>query len=186
MTWLDAVLLLIVAATTAVAAERRMAGLVVGVGGALALRPLLALAQLQPWLGIVGALVAGLALALVGRQLLPAAPRYARWPRLLGGLGGAFLGFAIVVTLVTSLPIQRNPVEPGLIYYPPRDLPSSLQRAVAESSLVAFGRSVLLFPLLDPRGGIETGERPVLSALHAWAVVGEPWRSQAVGAEPSP
>jgi len=184
MTWLDAVLLLIVAATTAVAAERRIAGLVVGVGGVLALRPLLALAQLQPWLGIVGALVVGLVLALVGRQLLPAAPRYARWPRLLGGFGGAVLGFAIVLTLVTSLPIQRNPVEPGLIYYPPRDLPGTLHRAVSESSLVAFGRSVLLFPLLDPRGGIEPGERAVISALHSVAVVGEPWRSQTVRAEP--
>ena len=184
MTWLDAVLLLIVAATTAVASERRIAGLVVGVGGALALRPLLALAQLQPWLGIVGALVTGLVLALVGRQLLPAAPRNARWPRLLGGLGGALLGFAIVVMLVTSLPIQRNPVEPGLIYYPPRDLPAPLQRAVAESSLVAFGRSVLLFPLLDPRGGIEAGERSVIAALHTVAVVGEPWRSETERAEP--
>lgn len=184
MTWLDAVLLLIVAATTAVASERRIAGLVVGVGGALALRPLLALAQLQPWLGLVGALVAGLALALVGRQLLPAAPRSAFWPRLLGGLGGAVLGTAIVVTLVTSLPIQRNPVEPGLIYYPPRDLPPSLQRAVAGSTLVDLGRSVLLFPLLDARGGIADGQRPVLAALHAWTVVGEPWRSQTAAAEP--
>lgn len=184
MTWLDGVLLLIVAATTAVAAERRIAGLVVGVGGALALRPLLLLAGLQPWLGLVAALVAGLALALVGRQLLPAAPRYAAWPRLLGGVGGAVLGFAIVLTLVTALPIQRNPVEPGLIYYPPRDLPASLQRTVAESSLVAFGRSVLLFPLLDPRGGIATAERPVVSTLHAWTVVGEPWRSQSERAEP--
>lgn len=184
MNWLDVMLLLIVAATTAVASERRMAGLVVGVGGALALRPLLALAQLQPWLGLVGALVVGLALALVGRQLLPAAPRSAGWPRLLGGLGGAMLGVAIVVTLVTAMPIQRNPVEPGLIYYPPRDLPSALQRPVSESTMVGFGRSVLLFPLLDARGGVEAGERPVIAALHAWTIVGEPWLSQTVRAEP--
>jgi len=184
MTWLDGVLLLIVAATTAVAAERRIAGLVVGVGGALALRPLLVLAALQPWLGLVGALIAGLALALIGRQLLPAAPRHAAWPRLLGGLGGAVLGVALVVTLVISLPIQRNPVEPGLIYYPPRDLPAGLQRAVSGSTLVAFGRSVLLFPLLDARGGVEAGERPAIAALHAWTVVGEPWRSESERGEP--
>ncbi len=179
MNWIDAALLLIVAATTAVAAERRLAGLVVGVGGALALRPLLLLAQLQPWLGLVGALVAGLALALLGRHLLPAGPRNAWWPRLVGGVGGAVLGVAIVVTLVTALPIQRNPVEPGLIYYPPRDLPPTLQRAVFESTLVRLGRSVLLFPLLDAQGAVPAGERQALAALHAWTVVGEPWRVQA-------
>jgi hypothetical protein len=184
MTWVDAALLLIVAATTAVAGERRLAGLVVGVGGALALRPLLVLAQLQPWLGLVGALLVGLVLALLGRHLLPTGPRNAWWPRLVGGVGGAALGIAIVVTLVTALPIQRNPVEPGLIYYPPRDLPPALQRAVSDATLVRFGRSVLLFPLLDAQGVVPAGERQALSLLHAWTVVGEPWRVQAVRPNP--
>jgi uncharacterized membrane protein YeaQ/YmgE (transglycosylase-associated protein family) len=176
MTWVDLALVTIVASTTALGADRRLSGLMVGAGGVLVLRPLLELAQVQPWLGLLGALVAGLLLALLGRQLLPAGRRGMRVTRLLGGFGGAALGVAIVLTLVTSLPVQRNPVEPGLIYYPPRDLPHSLQRPVAESALVGWGRSVLLFPLLDAQGAVPAGERAALSALHAWVVVGEPWR----------
>jgi len=184
MTWVDLVLVLIVAASTALAADRRLSGLLVGGGAALALRPLLSLAQLQPWLGLIGALLTGLLLALIGRQLLPAGRGALRVTRLLGGAGGATLGVAIVLTLVTSLPIQRNPVEPGLIYYPPRDLPPMLQRAVTDSTLVAWGRSVLLFPLLDAQGALPAAERSILGTLHAWTVVGEPWRAAA--ARPTP
>lgn len=176
MNALDVTLVLVVAVVTALAAERRLAGLLVGVGGVLLLRPLLGLAALQPWLGLVAALVAGLALALGGRQLLPVRPGRATLARLAGGVGGGLLGLAIVATLVTSLPVQRNPVEPSLLYYPPRDLPAAVQRVVTESVLVSWGRSVLLFPLLDAQGGIAEEERPLLAALHAWIVVGEPWR----------
>jgi len=176
MTWIDVALMLTVAAATALAAERRLAGLLVGVGALLALHPLLVLADLNPWLGLAGALIVSLALALVGRHVLPLA-RVSGWAtRVAGGAGGALLGFAIVVALVTSLPIQRNPVEPGLIYYPPRDLPQAVQQAVANSELMALGRTVLLFPLLDAQGALSAGRRPVLAALHAWFVVGEPWR----------
>jgi uncharacterized membrane protein YeaQ/YmgE (transglycosylase-associated protein family) len=177
MTWVDLTLVLTVAAATALAAERRLAGMLVGLGAVLALRPLLLVAQLNPWLGLVGALLVGLVLALIGRQLLPLA-RVSGWAtRLAGGVGGAALGIAIVTTLVTSLPIQRNPVEPGLIYYPPRDLPPPLQQAVAESELVTWGRSVLLFPLLDAQGAIPGSQRATLAAFHGWFVVGEPWRT---------
>jgi hypothetical protein len=177
MTWVDLALVLTVAAVTALAAERRLSGLLVGVGAVLMLRPLLVLAHLNPWLGLAGALLAGLVLALIGRHLLPLTPVSGWAARVAGGLGGATLGAAIVVALVTSLPIQRNPVEPGLIYYPPRDLAPAVQQAVANSELVGFGRSVLLFPLLDAQGAVEERRRPTLSALHAWFVVDEPWRT---------
>lgn len=173
---LDVALVLVVAVTTALASQRRLAGALVGVGGVLLLRPLLGLAALQPWLGLVGALVAGLALALAGRQLLPVRPGRAVGPRWAGGIGGALLGVALVATLVTSLPIQRNPVEPTLLYYPPRDLPPAVQRVVADSVLVAWGRSVLLYPLLDAQGGVPVGERTAIGALHGWLVIDEPWR----------
>jgi hypothetical protein len=184
MTWVDLTLVLTVAAATALAAERRLSGLLVGLGAVVALRPLLLLAQLNPWLGLAGALVVGLVLALIGRQLLPTA-RVSTWAtRLAGGVGGAALGIAIVTTLVTSLPIQRNPVEPGLIYYPPRDLPPTVQQAVADSELVSWGRSVLLFPLLDAQGAVPAGQRLTLAALHGWFVVGEPWRLDTSRASP--
>ena len=179
MTWVDLTLVLTVAAATALAAERRLSGLLVGLGAVVSLRPLLVLAQLNPWLGLAGALVVGLVLALIGRQVLPLA-RVSGWAtRLAGGVGGAALGIVIVTTLVTSLPIQRNPVEPGLIYYPPRDLPPALQQAVGDSEFVGWGRSVLLFPLLDAQGTFTAGQRASLAALHGWFIVGEPWRLDA-------
>jgi len=177
MTWIDIALMLTVAAATSLAAERRLAGLLIGLGAVVALRPLLLLTALNPWLGLVGAFAIGLVLALIGRHVLPLA-RVSGWAaRIAGGFGGALLGVAIVVTLVTSLPIQRNPVEPGLIYYPPRDLPPALQRAVADSELVGWGRSVLLYPLLDAQGAVAADRRPAVAALHAWFIVGEPWRA---------
>jgi hypothetical protein len=184
MTWVDLTLVLTVAAATALAAERRLSGLLVGLGAVVALRPLLVLAQLNPWLGLAGALLVGLMLALIGRQLLPLARAPGWATRLAGGVGGAALGLAIVTTLVTSLPIQRNPVEPGLIYYPPRDLPPALQQAVADSEFVGWGRSVLLFPLLEAQDAFSGGHRVALAALHGWFVVGEPWRLDANRASP--
>ena len=47
MTWIDASLVLTVAAVTGLAAERRLMGLLVGLGGLAALRPLLVLADLK-------------------------------------------------------------------------------------------------------------------------------------------
>jgi hypothetical protein len=184
MTWVDLALVLTVAATTALASERRLSGLLVGLGAVAALRPLLVLAQLNPWLGLVGALVVGLALALIGRHVLPLAGVSGWGTRLAGGVGGAALGIAIVITLVTSLPIQRNPVEPGLIYYPPRDLAPSMQQGIAGSELVGWGRSVLLYPLLDAQGAVAADQRPSLAAVHAWFVVGEPWRLNTLRAGP--
>lgn len=179
MSWIDVALVLTIAALTAVASERRLSGLLVGVGGVLALRPLLALASLNPWLALVAALLVGLALALVGRHVLQLALVPGPLTRIAGGLGGFALGTALTLALVTSLPIQRNPVEPGLIYYPPRDLPPMVQGAVTGSAAVGVGRSVLLYPLLEAQGAVPEGREFVLATLHRWFVVDEPWRARA-------
>lgn len=54
MTILDVALVLTVATLVALAAQRRLVGLMVGAGGALALRPLLMLGDMNPWLGQIG------------------------------------------------------------------------------------------------------------------------------------
>lgn len=177
MTWIDAALVVTLAAITGLAAERRLVGLSVGIGGVLALRPLLALAQLNAWLALVAALLVGLVLALIARHVLPLARVSGTAARVAGGVGGFLLGLALVVALVTSLPIQRNPVEPTLIYYPPRNLPASVQPAVIDSLAVALGRDVLLQPLLaaSPTYAEPAWRAQVFAALHRWFVVGEPW-----------
>ena len=176
MTWIDASLVLTVAALTGLAAERRLMGLLVGLGGLAALRPLLVLADLNPWLALVAALLVGLALALLGRHVLQLARVPGRLARLGGAIGGFALGVGLVLALVTSLPVERNPVEPTLIYYPPRDLPPVVRQAVAGSAAVAVGRSVLLHPLLVAQGAVPEGQVALYDALHRWFVVGEPWR----------
>lgn len=176
MTWIDATFVLTVASTTALASERRLSGLLVGAGGVLAFRPLLGLAQSNPFLALALALVTGLVLALLGRHMLQWGLRLPPLAgRLAGGFGGLVLGVAIVIALVTSLPIGRQPLSGG-IYYPPTDLPAAVQPAVSGSAAVAVGCSVLLQPLLQAHGDAAPCQRSaLLTLLHDWFVVGEPW-----------
>lgn len=175
MSWLDLVLVLVVASITALAAERRLAGLFVGVGGVILLRPLLLLGHASPILAVVAALLVGLGLGLAGRRVLRQNRGGDVAVRALGGLGGLVLGVAIVLALVTSLPIQRNPANPNELFYPPRDLPAPVQQAVLRSRLVLVGRDILLYPLLTRQGQVEGAEARIVRGLHRLLVVGEPW-----------
>jgi hypothetical protein len=71
-------------------------------------------------------------------------------PLVLGGLGGASLGAALVLAIAVSFPIQRSPFDPNQLYYPPRDLPPLVQGAVLRSWTMGVGRDVLLFPQMRP------------------------------------
>ena len=176
MTVLDVALVLTAALIAALASQRRLGGLMVGLGGALVLRPLLQLGEMNPWLGLFGALLVGLGLALAGRLLLPSAGGSGVWPRIAGGLGGAALGIAIVLTLVTSLPIQRDALNPNQLRYPPQDLPATVRPVVERSALMQIGREVLFAPLLAAQDPRSNERAAVMNALHAWLVTSEPWR----------
>lgn len=176
MTVLDLLLVLTVATTAALGSQRRLTGLLVGLGGAVALRPLLVLADLNPGLALIGALLVGLGLAFIGRHLLQLAQVPGLAARVAGGVGGGLLGLAVVLTLVTSMPIERNPLSPSELVYPPRDsLPNGVRQVVHGSSLVAVGREVLFAPLL-PAGSLPQERASLVDALHRWVIVGEPWR----------
>lgn len=177
MSWLDLVLVAVVAAVTALGAHRRLAGLFVGVGGVLLLHPLLLLAKANPFLALLGALLAGLGLSLVGRRLLQQKRGAIVLTRALGGLGGLALGLALMLSLVTSLPIQRNPANPTELFYPPRNLPTPIASAVLDSRLVVLGRDILFYPLLTKQGQAEAGPPRLLLGLHRLLVVGEPWNT---------
>jgi hypothetical protein len=176
MSVLDLALVLVIATVAGLGAQRRLTGLLVGVGGALALRPLLLLADLNPWLALVGALLVGLALALLGRHVLQLTQAPGVVSSVAGGVGGAVLGVAIVLTLVTSLPIQRSPFNPNELVYPPDTLPPAIRLQVQRSAFVAVGREVLFAPLLTGPAAIPRERAFVVDALHRWLVVGEPWR----------
>ncbi|NLG07879.1 MAG: hypothetical protein GX560_01295 [Deinococcales bacterium] len=173
VTWVDVLLVALVAVYTALGAKRGWGGLVVGVGGVLLLRPLLVVGARGPAVALVAALLGGLLLAVIGRRLGSPALRQ-RWPGMVGGgLGGLALGLAMTVALVTSLPIERNVLNPREIYYPPRNAPWGVSAALQRSPLVTMGRSILLYPLLpEPEQELE---RRAYQGLRSWFVVGEPW-----------
>ncbi|CAN5837669.1 hypothetical protein BH23DEI1_BH23DEI1_13490 [soil metagenome] len=177
MSVLDVVLVLIIATVAALGAQRRFTGLLIGVGGAIALRPLLVLAELNPWLALVGALLVGLGLALLGRHVLQISGVPGVVASTAGGIGGAILGVAVVLTLVTSLPIGRSHFNPNELVYPPDTLPASVRPAIGRSALVAIGREVLFAPLLTGQAALPPQRAAVIDALHWWIVVGEPWRA---------
>lgn len=181
MTWLDPVLAVLVGTLTAFGASRRLTGFAVGVGAVVLIRPILGVAGANPWAGLVAGLFGGVVLALIGRSLLANQRSGGLWQKGLGAVGGAALGLALVLALVTSLPIQRSPFDPNQIFYPPRNLPGPMQTATAQSWTVALGRDVLLFPLLDAQGVLPDGRQAVVGALHRWLVVGEPWRADGGG-----
>lgn len=173
VTWIDIVLVLMVAVTTAFGAKRRLVGLIIGVGGVLLLRPLLVVGSRDPWIALAAALIGGVLLALVGQRLVSPTLRQ-RWPGLvLGGIGGLVLGLALLVALVVSLPIERSPANPNALVYPPSNAPLGISEALKRSPTVRAGRTILLYPLLEePEAEFE---RTLYQGMRAWFVVGEPW-----------
>lgn len=181
VTYVDALLVLMVAVITALGAKRRLVGFTVGIGAALLLRPLLVVATRDLWLAVVAALVGGVLLAVIGQRLLPASRRQGWGTSVLGGIGGGVLGLSLMFALVTSLPIQRNPANEREVYYPPRTAPGSLAVTFNRSPMIATGRNILLHPLLPEPTPAETQATYLwrtYGLLHSWLVVGEPWNEE--------
>lgn len=171
LTPFDLALLLLWAATVALSAQRGVLGLLVGIVGVLFLRPLLLLAQKSALLALVAALLVGFLVTLSVRPFPRLSYRQPRWGHLLGAVGGALLGGALVLTLLVSLPIGRD--LNGAVRYPAADLPFA--GALQGSRLVDAGRAILLYPLLERSGQVAPEQRGVLSVLHNMFVVGQPW-----------
>ena len=155
-----------------VSAQRGLVGLIAGLAGAVFLKPLLLLADTSAPLALVVALLLGLLLVLLVRPFPGLSYRQPRWGYPLGALGGAVLGTVLILTLLVSLPLGRD--LNGAVQYPAEAMPFS--SLFERSRLVAFGRAILLYPLLERRGEISPQNRDVLSALHTMFVVGQPWK----------
>jgi len=157
--------------TVALAAQRGLLGLIVGVGAVALLKPLLWLAQLSAFAALLTALLLGL---LLGASVRPL-PRFARrqppWAHLLGALGGVLLGGALTLALAASLPVGRD--LNGAVRYPAPGLP--LEETLQGSRLVEVGRAILLYPLLEREGLVAPEERAALRILHGLLVPDRPW-----------
>lgn len=173
ITWIDAVLVLIVAVATAFGAQRRLVGLVVGVGAVLLLKPLLVVGSRSPVLALIAAVLGGVLLAVLSQRMSSPGLRQ-RWPSMVaGGAGGLVLGLALVVALVTALPIERSSSDPRAIYYPPVNAPLGLSSTLQASPLVTFGRNIVLYPLLEePESQFR---QDAYQVLRNWFVEGDPW-----------
>lgn len=172
LTPFDLALLLLWVAVVVVAARRGILGLLVGAFGVLLLRPLLLLAEVGALPAVAAALMLGLLLALSVRRFPRLSYRQPRWGYLLGALGGIFLGGALVLALLVSLPIERD--LNGAVRYPAVDTPFAA--VIQRSRLGDVGRAILLYPLLSGSGRVAPEQRGVLSVLHSLFVVGQPWR----------
>lgn len=173
MNWIDLLLVLGVAAATAIGAQQRLTGLVVGVGGVVLFKPILVAAHAQPLFAIVLAVFAGLALGLAARLLAPGIRLTAPIDGVLGGVGGLLLGTTMALALVTSFPVGRD--INNRVVYPDQTLPAALRTAVPQSRMIGLGRDILLYPLLETAGQVEPGRRAMLRGLHGFLIVGRPW-----------
>src|SRR5690606_6209061 len=136
VTWVDAVLVVLVAVLTALGAKKQWVGLVVVVGGLVLLRPLLVIGAQDPWIAIAAGFLGGILLGLLARRL-SLTGRGKAWPEtVLGGIGGFALGMVLMAALVSSLPIQRNPANEREIFYPPRDGSTGPAQAFRRSPMV--------------------------------------------------
>ena len=172
MNWVDLIFLLIIAAVTALAAQRRLPGLIIGLGGVLLFRPLLLLAQRSAPAALVLALLVGLGLGFALRFYGHKLHLGNLSGSLLGGLGGFLLSLTLVLALVTALPIGRD--LNNRIVYPPRTLPVG-GAAVTNSTFGELGRDILLYPLLERQGLFSPAQQGALARLHGFFVVGRPW-----------
>ena len=177
MSWFDIILVVGFASLIALGVQRRLMGLVIGLGGLVLFRPLLLVLNGNAYIALLLALVAGLLLGLASRFLLVRRIGQGKLFQILGGVGGALLGCLLMLSVVTSLPIDRN--VNNQIIYPAANLPNSLNAAVRSSRLVTLGRDILLYPLLESDPRLSGINGFAVKNLHQFFVVGQPWeRSQ--------
>jgi len=167
----DLALLLLWAAVVFLAAQRGLSGLIVGVVSVLLWRPALLVAAWSPPLALAASLLVGLSLTLLLRAFPQLSYRQPRWGHLVGAFGGVMLGSALVLTLLVSLPVERD--LGGAVRYPARGTPFA--EVFQRSRLGDAGRAILLYPLLERSGRVAPAHRGTLSVLHRLLVVGQPW-----------
>ena len=174
MSWLDIVAILVLASSVAIGSERRIIGLVIGLGAVALYRPLLLLADTSPILAGVGAVL----LVLIGRRLTPQGRSGVAAQHVVGGFGGLLLGLLAVLALSTSLPVGVT--ASGTLRYPP-DVAQPFTSAVRESRVLEIGRDILFFPLLTQQGYFDASpqlQRQALGGLHEFLTLGVPWEER--------
>ncbi len=171
MTWFDLILIVAFAALTALGVQRKLMGLILGLGAIILFRPLLLLTQVNPYLALIITLALGLALGMLSRVLMARRIGTSLLFQVLGGVGGALVGGLFVLALMTSLPIGQD--VNGLLTYP-ANLPSSMSEPVKQSRFIKTGRDILFYPLLASNVNA-ANLTPAHKTLHNFLIVSKPW-----------
>ena len=173
MTWLDALLVILVMAVAALIAERRWTGVLIAAAGIILVGPILRIGQGAPLIGLLLAIAAGLILAILAARVLKAPPERDRTGVIAGSFMGLVFGAVLLLAVLVSLPLGRN--NQGQIVYPGMTTTPAVTEALVRSPLVAYGRSVLLQPLLAGQpNSPESSQWAITRLLHDWLVPGEP------------
>ena len=175
MTWLDALLVILVMAVAALIAERRWTGVIIAGAGLILTGPLLRLGQDAPLMALLLGIAVGLILAIMAARLLKApVPGKGNSGLIAGSVMGLVFGAVLLLAALVSMPIGRN--NQGQIVYPALDTPPAISQAVVDSPLFSYGRSILLQPLYANQVNSPASSQWALTRLlHDWLVPGEPW-----------
>lgn len=134
--WLDVVLMLLLAGITVVGAKRGLLGLVTGLISLPLWWMVNVFGGLHPLVGFVLALVFGAGMAWFGRTWLSGLMQNLSdlANQAAGGVGGFILGFCLICTLALSFPLSDNPINKGRDY-PSVSLPIWLGEAIGQSAI---------------------------------------------------
>jgi hypothetical protein len=136
LTWLDLVLVTLLAGVVVLGARRGLLGLVSAILSLLLWLVVNAFGSLHPLLGFGLALALGAGMAMLGRNLLSDLMQnlsdFAN--QAAGGLGGFIIGLSLICTLALSFPRSENPINKGY-NYPSVGLPVWLNEAVTGSAV---------------------------------------------------
>ncbi len=178
--WFDLTMLALLAASIALFAQKRLTGLLIGIGAPIVLRPLLTLGEKDPLLAIAFGLLAGATFGFIAQILSPRLRWSNRSETVLGGLGGLSFGVCLILAIVVSLPISVNRLHnPPTVDYPSVEkLPTSLHENIKSSQLVEIGYDTLLYNLFgdEPTKYMHSSiDSDLIEALNKWLVLGNPW-----------
>ncbi len=141
LTWVDALLMVLLAASIVLGVRRGVSMLIVALGSLVVWIVLNILGLFFPPFGFVIALIAGYALGALARTLvngpLEALSEAALPAMMLGGFGGLLLGLGLIAALILSMPISANTASGGFDY-PSTRLPTWIGNGVRDSAVQQF------------------------------------------------
>lgn len=175
--WIDISAIVTLAACVALFFHKRWLGVVIGLGGILLLQPLRILAELNPLLALIAALVMTIIMAFLGLYLNSRNLLDEIIERILGGISGFLFGLVVVLALASSFPVGLN--SQGSLLYPDK-MPVAVQVAAKNSLLMKIGSDTALYQayeLYNQTSLIKSANVSFIRFLHSLFVEEDPWAS---------